>query len=97
MLFKDIAYLQTRTKTVDDEGISTEVYVDREVFVNVGKVRQSEFYQAAATGLKPTLMLEVFQYDYNEEDRLKFNDVVYKVIRTYPIKNEKLEIVCERL
>lgn len=95
MMWRDIADLLTVTIVTDAEGISSETYTPRTVFVNKKDVRQSEFYQAAAQGLRPSLMLEVMVDEYQEEARLRFDGEVYRIIRTFSKNGERLELVCE--
>jgi SPP1 family predicted phage head-tail adaptor len=96
MMWRDVADLLTVTTATDAEGISTETYTTRTIFVNKKDVRQSEFYQAAAQGLKPSLMLEILVSEYSDEARLSFEGSVYKIIRTYSKNGERMELVCER-
>lgn len=65
------------------------------VFAKKKSVRQSEFYQAAANGLKPEITFEIHAFEYNDEKKLRYNDKLYNVIRTFEVNEEKLEIICE--
>lgn len=67
----------------------------RKVFAEKKSVRQSEFYQAAATGLKPELAFDVWSIDYNNEKKLMHKGNKYSIIRTFS-KGEKVEIICSR-
>ena len=64
------------------------------VFANKKSVRQTEFYQALAAGMKPEIVFEVMVADYNEEPKVKYGDKYYRVIRTYSANGERLELVC---
>lgn len=70
---------------VKGEPIQTLVY--KELFANKKSVRQSEFYQAAVTGLKPELLFEIHTFEYNNEQKLRYpageDGKVYDIIRTY--------------
>ena len=59
MLFRDVVKLISVTVTENDMGDIIETPVEREVFADKQSIRQSEFYQAAATGLRPELMFVV--------------------------------------
>ena len=76
-------------------GDIIETPVEREVFADKQSIRQSEFYQAAATGLRPELMFVVRSVDYNGEQKLKYNDKEYAVIRTYDKDGELTELICQ--
>ena len=95
MLFKEVIKLISVTVTENDMGDIIETPVEREVFADKQSIRQSEFYQAAATGLRPELMFVVRSVDYNGEQKLKYNDKEYAVIRTYDKDGELTELVCQ--
>ena len=66
----------------------------RMVFANKISIRQSEFYQAHALGLKPNIAFEVRTEEYQEEENLSYNEKKYRIIRTYE-KGEFTELICE--
>lgn len=96
MLWNDVIELVGETPGENTMGdpITNKTY--REVFANEKGIRQSEFYQAHAAGLKPSIMFEISKIDYNDEKKIRVNKKqIYNIIRTYPTKNEKMEIICE--
>lgn len=95
MLFKDVISLITVITTENELGDVIEETTERQVFADKQSVRQSEFYQAAATGLRPELMFVVRSIDYHGETRLKYNDKEYNIIRTYDKDGELTELVCQ--
>ena len=95
MLFKDVISLITVTTTENELGDTIEVSTERQVFADKQSVRQSEFYQAAATGLRPELMFAVRTIEYNGETKLKYNGKEYSIIRTYNKDGELTELVCQ--
>lgn len=95
MLFRDVVKLISNTVTENDIGDPVEVPVKREVFADKQSIRQSEFYQAAATGLRPELMFVVRSIDYEGEPKLKYNGKEYTIIRTYDKDGELTELVCQ--
>ncbi|WHP40766.1 phage head-tail adapter protein [Lysinibacillus boronitolerans] len=97
-MYKDIAFLisDSDTEGHDDDGFPTEAEPnERMVFVNKLSVRSSEFYQASAQGYKPEVQLSLRISEYADEVKLKFNDKLYEVIRTYE-KGENIELTCQR-
>ena len=53
-----------------------------------------EFYQAAATGLKPEIKFVLTDYlDYEGEKLVRYEDGVYHVLRTYR-NGQELELTC---
>ncbi len=94
MLFKDVVTLISITNTQNDIGDMVQNKQEQQVFANKKSIRQSEFYQAAVTGLKPELMFEVRNIDYSEQQKLKYNDKEYNIIRTYSKNGEIIELIC---
>lgn len=95
MLFRDVISLITVTTTENELGDTIEVSTERQVFADKQSVRQSEFYQAAATGLRPELMFVVRTIEYNGETKLKYNGKEYTIIRTYDKDGELTELICQ--
>ena len=74
--------------------IVVSIVAKKMVFANFKAVRQSEFYQAHALGLKPDKTFEIRSIEYDGEDYVKHKGKNYSVLRTYD-KGEIMEIVCE--
>lgn len=66
------------------------------ILANKKSVRQSEFYQAAASGMKPEIVFEVRAEEYAAQPQLCFEGTVYHIIRTFSRTGEKLELICSR-
>ena len=85
--------LRSQHWSKDNAGNIDDTTTDKTVLCEVKSVRQSEFYQSMANGLKPELMVEIADYrDYNNEQLAVVGGVVYRVLRTYK-KHTTLEIV----
>ena len=96
MRHNQVIYLQSVIIEEDEIGNQKEVVTERMVFANELSVSSQEFYNAAATGLRPTKRFEIYSFEYQDEDRLKHDGVVYRVIRTEK-RGEKTRITCERV
>jgi SPP1 family predicted phage head-tail adaptor len=96
MLWNKIAYLGNEATTQNSLGDDIPVEPSRKVFVNKKSVRQSEFYDAKRSDLKAELMLEVHSVDYEDEDLIKFEGVVYDILRTYDRPDEVTELIVGR-
>lgn len=94
--WSDIVYFDTEpTETETDLGdIIITPGESRAVFANKKSVRQTEFYQAQANGLRPELMFEVRSIEYANESKLTYNDKTYSIIRVYENSSEITELVC---
>ena len=95
MLFKDVISLITVITTENELGDVIEETTERQVFADKQSIRQTEFYQAAATGLRPELMFVVRSVDYSGEPKLKHGDKTYTIIRTYDKDGELIELICQ--
>ena len=58
-------------------------------------VNRNEFYKAAAVGMTPSVVFIVSEADYQEERLIRFDGKLYRVIRSYPLSNRKIELVCQ--
>ena len=65
------------------KGEPVQSYEWREVYANRKSIRQSEFYQAGNIGLKPELMFEVHSFEFNNDEKVKFEGQEYSIIRAY--------------
>lgn len=95
MRWSDVIELISLTYIQNSRGDNIEVPTYREIYANKLGVRQSEHYQAAATGLKPEVMFEVWTAEYQGERKLRYEGQEYDIIRTYPRKDEKTELICK--
>lgn len=93
MLFNELITLMNVTYTENALGDYIESSVNRTVFVNKKSVSQSEFYQAAATGLKPEVKFEVRTIEYQGEQKFLYNGKVYTIIRTFEKEDELTELI----
>lgn len=96
-MWSDICYpaITTETENAFGEMIESTTYPSY-VFCDKRSVTRAEFYQAAATGYKPVIVLLLKIADYANQKYIKFNNEVYTVVRTYEISSEDIEITLER-
>jgi len=96
----EVLELVSVTKTDDGGGGSTETEVFREVYANRKSIRQSEFYQAQAAGLKPLVAFEIHSLEFGDEEHVRYpageSGKRYRIIRTFSPDNEFIELYCER-
>lgn len=90
----DVINLISESYTENDMGDTITVEERVMVYANKKSIRQSEFYQAQATGLKPAIAFEIHSEEYGEQKKLEYNDKGYHIIRTYD-KGEFIELICE--
>lgn len=94
MRWADVLYLVTEETTENDVGDLITTKEKRMIYTNKKSIRQSEFYQAQATGLKPELAFDIRSIEYKDEEFIEYDDKEYRIIRTYD-KGEILELICQ--
>lgn len=83
-MFEGTAILKKAVVTQDENLNEVTTYTERVVFVRPRSVFASEFYQAAAVGLKPALTLVLSSFaDYDGEKLLEYGGKEYTVTRVY--------------
>lgn len=82
MLWVDVIELGNLIETIE-HGEPIQSIAWREVFANKKSVRQSEFYQAANVGLKPELIFEVYSLEFSNDEKVRYNNKEYSIIRAY--------------
>lgn len=97
MLWREICVLCRPVEKLDELRKPYKDFERREVFCNEKGVKRNEFYQGQAQGYRPELCLEIHASEYRKESHIEYNGDMYRVIRTYPVKNECLEIICQSL
>ena len=99
MLWRDVIKLIAVTHTQNAMKDMVESLTDETtVYANKKSIRQTEFYQAMATGLKPEIMFEVRTSDYSGQVKVKDEaNKVYNIIRTYDRNGEITELICTGL
>nr|DAQ25118.1 MAG TPA: Minor capsid protein [Caudoviricetes sp.] len=76
------------------DKLKQPIYEDVEVTIlcRKKKVTRSEFYQANQSGLRPSLVIEVHNFEYDNQENAVFEGKKYHVLKTYPIDSEILEL-----
>ena len=91
-----IAYLvQDDVRTYDEYGNEVISQPLKEIFVQVDTVYNTEFYNAAQAGLRPTLRFYItHRIDYNGETDIVYEGERYHVIRT-DWSGHGVALICE--
>jgi SPP1 family predicted phage head-tail adaptor len=96
MNYKDVInlYIESKIKNEANGNIETSLTLCKKIYANKKSIRQSEFYQARASGLQAEIMFEVFLHDYSDEKVVEYNTKKYNVVRTFQKAEDKLELIC---
>lgn len=87
-------------QSFEEDEIGNQIPVETEVAILCDElsVTRNEFYNAAATGLKPAAVFKVHRFEYNSESQVRYEDGLrYRVMRAYAINTEEIELTCERV
>jgi len=95
--FDDQVALIGVTITQDEYANEVETEIERTVFADTGSVGRNEFYNAAKEGLRPTIIITVRYFEYENEKYLKYDNKKYKVERTYSEDKENIELTCSEV
>ena len=88
MGYNDVITLVGYTETVDRYGLVKRTETTKDIFAQVRSIGQSEFYQAAASGLKPEIKFVIADYwDYDDQKEIIYDSKRYNVLRTYRTGN----------
>lgn len=92
----NVCYLITETQTQDAYGVMQPTQEERMVYCNVTSVTQREWFEGGRIGLNPEYRITMFAYDYEGEQLLKLNDVIYTIYRTYITNTDDIELYVQR-
>jgi len=93
----NVIYLVNYNKTNNTDEYGDVVYseVRTKVYAECKSIGQKEFYQAQTAGMNPEIKFVLASSrDYNEQKEIIFNNVRYKVLKTYIPSNDSIEITC---
>ncbi len=91
-----IVLIGSSARTEDEIGNQGETPVEREVLGEEIVVYGTTFYNAAQAGIRPAKMFDLWRREYDGEDRLRHDGVIYRVVRT-EARGEKVRLTCERV
>jgi|GEM_PF-835074 hypothetical protein len=94
--YDKVFFLMSSTITRDEDGNQIPSYSEKKVFGRELNVSDSAFYNAAAAGLRPEKQLETYAVHYSGQQKLKYEGIVYSIIRTRN-NGDKVILVCERV
>ena len=97
-MYEDVATLISYGTSTFDEYGNESIDTDKtDVYVMPRGVYQSEYYNAAQLGLKPSITLEIAHLeDYHDEKVVEFRGKIYTVIRVdWSAQRDKVSLICE--
>lgn len=97
-MYDSIATLKAySTSSYDEYGNKVTTVEETDVYVQPRGVYNSEFYNAAALGLKPSITFYITnRADYDGQKVIEFEDVEYNVIRVdWTAQRDGISLICE--
>ena len=95
MQFINPIYLvENQNCTSDDNGDIKNNPIQRKVLADIESIKQTEFYQAQANGLKPEITFIVRSFEYKGEKNIKHGEKNYKLLRSFERLDGFTELVC---
>lgn len=88
--------LIAQTQEQDQNGVWRKTETARKIFVQVGSVTRTEFFEGGRNGLNPAYVFRCFFADYNGETICEYAGKRYAIYRTYLGRNDVLELYAER-
>lgn len=91
----DVICTLIKKGTADKDEYGNVVFSEKRttIFAEKKSVRQSEFFQAAAVGFKPEVMLEVYSFEYHGEEFCEIDGERFNIYRTFEKPNSyRLEL-----
>lgn len=55
-------------------------------------ITRSEFYQANQAGIRPSLVVDIHSFEYENQELAEFDGKQYRIIKTYPVDLEVIEL-----
>ena len=98
MEYTEVIYLLSKEIKEDDIGnMSSSDISTSKCYAKKQSVKSSEFYNAVAVGINPTVEFVIKKLNYSGETLLKYNNEVYSIIRTVDPKNKfDIVLVCSK-
>lgn len=92
----DVCYLIKVNTELDEIGETITTEEKQKLFCEVGSISRSEWDVAGNHGIRPSLMLILNSFEYNDETDVEYKEKRYSVYRTFrKSESNKIEIYLE--
>lgn len=96
-MWPDEVTLLTEKIIKDNIGNEIKEFEENTVFCEVKSVSRTEFYNAAQKGIKPSKLFLLNNFEYENQENIKYQNEIYKVIKTYLIDIDTIELTCGKV
>ena len=95
--FTEVITLIGSTVTLDSVLNQIKTPVEHPVFGEEVAVFGTTYFNAALAGLRPSAMFDIWRCEYSDEEKLRHEGAVYRIIRTETLLAGKLRLTVERV
>lgn len=88
--------IEVSTSGLDELLQPTQIIKKTLVACNKRDLNRSEFYYASQTDMRPSMILEVHEFEYDYQDYVEFEDKNYKIIKTFET-GDIVELTCQEV
>ena len=97
MYYKDAEIILRKMEYYIENGVTkSRLLSSVQVSAALSSVTRAEFYTAAQAGMKADLTFTVYDFEYDNQQEIEYNQEVYLVVRTFQKQLDKRELVCTR-
>lgn len=95
-MYYDMLLILLKKSSVETDNVGNDIpqYTESKAYCGEISVTQSEYFAAASQDFKPERVIEIWDRDYNGEERCKLPDgKIYDIYRSfYRVKDKKREL-----
>jgi SPP1 family predicted phage head-tail adaptor len=89
-------YLITEEYEQNEIGVMVPTQTKTKVFARITSVTGQEWFEGGRNGLNPQFRAEVYPFEYQGEEILEKDGVMYSIYRTFQSSEKTLELYCEK-
>lgn len=80
----------------DEYGVRKKIPIPETVMAKKRSISRNEFYLSGQSGIQVAHLFVVHSFEYEGQVELNFEGEVYKIIKTYPVNFDEIELTCEK-
>lgn len=92
-----IDLIQVSIETDDLNQLVEKTRTTATVYAEISSVSQTEFFNGGRLGFQPSLKATIYDFEYDDEPIVKFNDGLFSVYRVFYINGtDRVELYLEK-
>lgn len=90
----DLAEITTEKDSLNQ--VVEKTRTTKTIYAEISSVSQTEFFSAGRLGFQPSFKAVIYDFEYNGESIVKYNNKLYSIYRTYYVNGtDRLELYLE--